>query len=126
MRRRPPRSTRTDTLFPYTTLFRSRRGLFVERVAEVAHQAVAVGGIDVALAAEHLLELPAQLLAHLLQVVGCGIRSHGCTPPGWTAPLASATELPWTCVILQHTPATSWVNIRTYQLKAFRTTPHPA
>src|SRR3546814_6207684 len=27
MRRRPPRSTRTDTLFPYTTLFRSARGL---------------------------------------------------------------------------------------------------
>src|SRR3546814_19928155 len=25
MMRRPPRSTRTDTLFPYTTLFRSRR-----------------------------------------------------------------------------------------------------
>src|SRR3546814_17412301 len=24
MRRRPPRSTRTDTLFPYTALFRSR------------------------------------------------------------------------------------------------------
>src|SRR3546814_7054373 len=38
MLRRPPRSTRTDTLFPYTTLFRSgqqqthadRRGLHVE------------------------------------------------------------------------------------------------
>src|SRR3546814_7326926 len=32
MRRRHPRSTRTDTLFPYTTLFRSthawRKGLF--------------------------------------------------------------------------------------------------
>src|SRR3546814_9816827 len=27
MRRRPPRSTRTDTLFPYTTLFRSAAGL---------------------------------------------------------------------------------------------------
>src|SRR3546814_3344869 len=26
MRRRPPRSTRTDTLFPYTTLFRSCQG----------------------------------------------------------------------------------------------------
>src|SRR3546814_10189751 len=26
MIRRPPRSTRTDTLFPYTTLFRSRAG----------------------------------------------------------------------------------------------------
>src|SRR3546814_23308 len=28
MIRRPPRSTRTDTLFPYTTLFRSHRGRF--------------------------------------------------------------------------------------------------
>src|SRR3546814_6552471 len=27
MIRRPPRSTRTDTLFPYTTLFRSHPGL---------------------------------------------------------------------------------------------------
>src|SRR3546814_11258120 len=27
MIRRPPRSTRTDTLFPYTTLFRSRQAL---------------------------------------------------------------------------------------------------
>src|SRR3546814_11925024 len=29
MIRRPPRSTRTDTLFPYTTLFRSMIGIFV-------------------------------------------------------------------------------------------------
>src|SRR3546814_2037328 len=28
MIRRPPRSTRTDTLFPYTTLFRSRGGVW--------------------------------------------------------------------------------------------------
>src|SRR3546814_9965587 len=43
MIRRPPRSTRTDTLFPYTTLFRSRldaqlcrraRAQFRQRVAE--------------------------------------------------------------------------------------------
>src|SRR3546814_18812090 len=27
MRRRPPRTTRTDTLFPYTTLFRSKARL---------------------------------------------------------------------------------------------------
>src|SRR3546814_4540313 len=33
MIRRPPRSTRTDTLFPYTTLFRSRRQKFVARDA---------------------------------------------------------------------------------------------
>src|SRR3546814_2357359 len=30
MIRRPPRSTRTDTLFPYTTLFRSDRPVVVE------------------------------------------------------------------------------------------------
>src|SRR3546814_18116513 len=34
MIRPPPRSTRTDTLFPYTTLFRSRR---VGRVREIRH-----------------------------------------------------------------------------------------
>src|SRR3546814_3635906 len=28
MIRRPPRSTRTDTLFPYTTLFRSHPGIY--------------------------------------------------------------------------------------------------
>src|SRR3546814_5224103 len=41
MLRRPPRSTLTDTLFPYTTLFRSRHqqghlGLRIAEVAEVA------------------------------------------------------------------------------------------
>src|SRR3546814_15129169 len=30
MRRRPPRSTRTDTLLPYTTLFRAERLAFHE------------------------------------------------------------------------------------------------
>src|SRR3546814_18003388 len=33
MIRRPPRSTRTDTLFPYTALFRSRRADPGERLA---------------------------------------------------------------------------------------------
>src|SRR3546814_5493620 len=32
MIRRPPRSTRTDTLFPYTTLFRSVRFVHVDAV----------------------------------------------------------------------------------------------
>src|SRR3546814_5834018 len=43
MIRRPPRSTRTDTLFPYTTLFRSsdwrervEHGLFEEKVEPCA------------------------------------------------------------------------------------------
>src|SRR3546814_7788981 len=33
MIRRPPRSTRTDTLCPYTTLFRSRAALIIPRLA---------------------------------------------------------------------------------------------
>src|SRR3546814_10801992 len=33
MIRRPPRSTRTDTLFPYTTLFRSVRGRPMTEIA---------------------------------------------------------------------------------------------
>src|SRR3546814_6047871 len=35
MIRRPPRSTRTDTLFPYTTLFRSTFG-FLERYGRLS------------------------------------------------------------------------------------------
>src|SRR3546814_21042407 len=39
MIRRPPRSTRTDTLFPYTTLFRSLRMLErADRGHDVGHQ----------------------------------------------------------------------------------------
>src|SRR3546814_17619820 len=53
MIRRPPRSTRTDTLFPYTTLFRSdfivgeaiRRGALV--TLELDKPVVELGGIHV-------------------------------------------------------------------------------
>src|SRR3546814_4124781 len=40
MIRRPPRSTRTDTLFPYTTLFRSR----LQRVVAAGHVGDEGGG----------------------------------------------------------------------------------
>src|SRR3546814_9422029 len=49
MRRRPPRSTRTDTLFPYTTLFRSGD----ERQAEPLRQAHEALRLAVALRAGH-------------------------------------------------------------------------
>src|SRR3546814_15519606 len=52
MIRRPPRSTRTDTLFPYTTLFRSTeppqargRSIFAER-ANDRPAALATRGLD--------------------------------------------------------------------------------
>src|SRR3546814_1203410 len=38
MIRRPPRSTRTDTLFPYTTLFRSAAAAPAERVYWYSYQ----------------------------------------------------------------------------------------
>src|SRR3546814_8573306 len=46
MIRRPPRSTRTDTLFPYTTLFRSSRGGFTSKIhARCDNQGLPVGFI---------------------------------------------------------------------------------
>src|SRR3546814_9704787 len=51
MIRRPPRSTRTDTLFPYTTLFRSLIGHPSDRVA-VRRAAEAIRGKDVVIESE--------------------------------------------------------------------------
>src|SRR3546814_14604007 len=65
MIRRPPRSTRTDTLFPYTTLFRSpcrsqrsveRRGIVVE-----LREALLRGGEDRAVA--HRAEIGNQVVS---------------------------------------------------------------
>src|SRR3546814_5434542 len=45
MIRRPPRSTRTDTLFPYTTLFRSlRRRYVLPRPKEAKDQSLQASG----------------------------------------------------------------------------------
>src|SRR3546814_18506166 len=63
MNRRPPRSTRTDTLFPYTTLFRSSRGdsLSLTRDAQLlqlgASAANESSGIDTARVATVSAEL---------------------------------------------------------------------
>src|SRR3546814_16426387 len=43
MIRQPPRSTRTDTLFPYTTLFRSQRA-----TRRFVQSRIAAGGLDLA------------------------------------------------------------------------------
>src|SRR3546814_6332787 len=50
MIRRPPRSTRTDTLFPSTTLFRSRRA--VAQRAGRGHRLQQVGAADRGLAVD--------------------------------------------------------------------------
>src|SRR3546814_14391505 len=67
MCRRPPRSTRTDTLFPYATLFRS---LDLSGIAK---------GFGVDLAAEWLL---GQGVRHFLIEVGGELRGEGIQPDG--------------------------------------------
>src|SRR3546814_11324128 len=47
MIRRPPRSTPTDTLFPYTTLFRSCH-LIAARLAELAFNVIFLGETETA------------------------------------------------------------------------------
>src|SRR3546814_7342672 len=47
MIRRPPRSTRTDTLFPYTTLFRSSTERATNRAPEPSANAAALTGFSI-------------------------------------------------------------------------------
>src|SRR3546814_19975112 len=61
MIRRPPRSTRTDTLFPYTTLFRSLRDTADPRDRSASAFFLFQLG-DVALGEEVLLHLPGEIL----------------------------------------------------------------
>src|SRR3546814_12357785 len=77
MRRRPPRSTRTDTLFPYTTLFRSDLHLVDARGGEQAAGVVAeaedrraVGGFIAADALKHRRAVVQRVRHH----VGGGFR----------------------------------------------------
>src|SRR3546814_3032302 len=54
MIRRPPRSTRTDTLFPYTTLFRSR----LQPIGDIGQRRYASGFLVIAV--HHLPRRPAR------------------------------------------------------------------
>src|SRR3546814_6307741 len=69
MRRRPPRSTRTDTLFPYTTLFRSQ--------SEVGGGWVAAGHRDVVAAGdlgpEQLGQAVGEVAQELRRAVGVAV-----------------------------------------------------
>src|SRR3546814_2485507 len=60
MIRRPPRSTRTDTLFPYTTLFRSVIARLDRRVQR--HRTVVESVLDLADREEARKEMRRQLL----------------------------------------------------------------
>src|SRR3546814_7845474 len=68
--RRPPRSTRTDTLFPYTTLFRSRERSVLRIIVAGETDGIALGVLDQFLIRErhrlHLIERKAgSICTHL-------------------------------------------------------------
>src|SRR3546814_12720707 len=71
MLRRPPRSTRTDTLFPYTTLFRSagvgraRRGRLAAFKVEDERAAVGAGGFP-------MVPMAHEVGAILVEAAGAG------------------------------------------------------
>src|SRR3546814_18904930 len=74
MIRRPPRSTRTDTLFPYTKLFRSLDAS-APHLDPVQHGAEHVGGgasLDLRGGAEHDA-VPQRRQVQALHVVGNGV-----------------------------------------------------
>src|SRR3546814_17585333 len=53
MIRRPPRSTRTDTLYPYTTIFRSEMGRTAQLAGDFAARNVKPLGLSTDTADEH-------------------------------------------------------------------------
>src|SRR3546814_16793212 len=84
MIRRPPRSTRTDTLFPYTTLFRSlnRYGAEDRRETTSAHVDMAKRAEQNVMGAEILIveDDPRVLSATLDAAIELGTYPFACDP----------------------------------------------
>src|SRR3546814_10849851 len=82
MIRRPPRSTRTDTLFPYTTLFRSQlRSQGIDIGAQYRFDIGAAGNLGLAFAATRQLKTDLQF-ASLLPTNECvGLVGKICLRP---------------------------------------------
>src|SRR3546814_12921592 len=73
MIRRPPRSTRTDTLFPYTTLFRSRL-LYSILATESAPASFYTQAADGRLHSAHYDGLPSDFVAAAITGIGDSMR----------------------------------------------------
>src|SRR3546814_17217475 len=83
MIRRPPRSTRTDTLFPYTTLFRSEAPVEAGAPAGVAGDALLVDAQQqgVAVAVHPQLDQPLGLAGALALAPQLGARARPAAHP---------------------------------------------
>src|SRR3546814_3661966 len=71
MIRRPPRSTRTDTLFPYTTLFRSRVEIVSEKDEASYRTILDRHGVDPG----EFLMIGNSVRSDILPVLGIGARA---------------------------------------------------
>src|SRR3546814_5923475 len=80
MIRRPPRSTRTDTLFPYTTLFRSQPSRFrdpVPRISQISGRARGRAARALREAMRYTAALIRSILFWILFVIMSSISSIG-------------------------------------------------
>src|SRR3546814_18524101 len=83
MIRRPPRATRTDTLFPYTTLFRSKAtirpdiaGINPERIKRRLFQGHQTGiGLDFVIAEDAVIGMFAAMEVRIVAGVRIGIEA---------------------------------------------------
>src|SRR3546814_11147691 len=93
MIRRPPRSTRTDTLFPYTTLFRSADPVFdLTRPLKGPFAARDVGAADAADAAIQLAKLAGLLPALFIREAVKDDRQAPHVTPGDVASSVARSE----------------------------------
>src|SRR3546814_7376194 len=105
MIRRPPRSTRTDTLFPYTTLFRSTSAIISSDRSRLAPLVLA--GIRPLPPHLALMAAPCQLSSKSAAQKGDGRRGHlsarifrsstpePCTMPNVALPLLHGGSAAW-------------------------------
>src|SRR3546814_12085408 len=112
MIRRPPRSTRTDTLFPYTTLFRSIRSRHVaapdEKTSDLglhaSRKALDAAGVDASevdlivvatTTPDMMFPSTAALLQHQLGLRGCAALDVQAVCTGFIYPLAGDRKSVW-------------------------------
>src|SRR3546814_2987278 len=87
MIRRPPRSTRTYTLFPYTTLFRSANAI-VECALASTHATEVETQSGEAAALKCLIKRLGNAVVHGAAALGMGVQNHG----DWCAGTRSGAE----------------------------------
>src|SRR3546814_1596261 len=82
MIRRPPRSTRTDTLFPYTTLFRSLARLDAAWPGELLIVTQNVDDLHERAGAKRMLHMHGELLSALCAACGKAVKWEVDMQPG--------------------------------------------